>query len=130
EGVLQVPPHTGSYDLYFLIEDKKNDWADDKDYSLTLDWQSDADEAARFSGGVEQNTVVSIATDSSGATFPTPPGSATTLTGTLWGGFGRLYRNDPNTGQGVRGPEDYEALPTDIDRYEIDLPGVSAPEDR
>lgn len=128
EGVLQIPPHSGSVSLYFLIEDKKNDWADDKDYSIDFDWEADSDEAARYSGSTEQPSSLTMNLDN-GASYPAPT-TPTTLTGTLWGGFGRLVNNDPNTGNGVRGPEDYEAQPTDIDSYVLSLPAVSAPEDR
>lgn len=130
EGVLQIPPHSATYELLFLIEDRKNDWADDKDYTVTFTWEADADEAGRYSGNTEQVTVTAMAVDSSGATFPAPPTGATTLQGTLHGGPGRLFRQDPNTGSGVKGPEDYEAVPTDVDFFELSLPSVSAPQDR
>lgn len=130
EGVLQIAPHAATLELLFIVEDRKNDWADDKDYTITFDWQADADEAARYAGGVEQRSVVAMSVDSSGATFPAPPAGATLLSGTLNGGFGRLYENDPNVGDGVRGPEDYEAVATDVDLYELTLPTVGAPQDR
>jgi len=123
EGVLPVPPHASPWNLFFYVGDDGNDWADDRDYTLSLEWKPDADETARTSAGVEQVSVLPMAMDSpTNAGYPAPPASATQLNGTLSHGYGRLARNAPVSGDGVRGPLDYDAVPSDVDRYEIDLP--------
>src|SRR6185436_9639696 len=45
-----------------------------------------------------------------------------TLTGKLSYGYGRLAKNDPGAGSGIRGPLDYDAVESDVDRYELDIP--------
>lgn len=123
EGTLPIPPHAGTMVLVAYVGDDQNDWADDSDYTLQLQWKSDPDEASRYSGGVEQVTVLPMTVDvPTSASFPAPPAGATTLSGTLSHGYGRLYNFIPANGDGVRGPEDYDAVPSDVDRYEIDLP--------
>lgn len=127
EGMIPVPPHAATVRYFVVVEDQGTNWADDKDYTLTVQSQADADEAARSSGGVEQTQVVAFADDTpTSGDFPAPPASATVLSGTLNAGYGRIFQNDPNLGQGVRGPQDYDAVPTDTDRYELDFPGGQA----
>lgn len=126
EGVLQVPPHAATVRYYVLVQDLGNDYADDLDYRLQVRWSDDPDESARFSGGVEQSPVLPLAVDSSGATFPAPPAGATALSGTLSHGYGRVTNFQPMLGdpQTLRGPDDYDAVVSDVDRYELTLPAT------
>jgi hypothetical protein len=131
EGAIPVPPRTTAARYYFVVQDDGNNWADDRDYSLHVAWQDDADDAARYSGGAEQASTLTLANDSSGSTFPAPPAGATALNGQLTHGFGRLQAEDRVTGRGVRGPQDYDAIPTDVDSYVLNLPaGLPDPIDR
>jgi len=43
EAVLQVPPSPGNLDYYFKFEDNGNNWADDTDYTIAIDWMADPD---------------------------------------------------------------------------------------
>ena len=131
EGAIPVPPHTGNARYYFVVQDDGNNWADDKDYNLRVSWLDDSDEAGRYSDGVEQAGTVALANDSSGSTFPEPPAGATALNGQLTYGFGRLQADDRVTGKGVRGPGDYDAVPSDVDSYILNLPtGLTDPIDK
>ena len=131
EGAIPVPPHTGNARYYFVVQDDGNNWADDKDYNLRVSWLDDSDEAGRYSGGVEQAGTVALANDSSGSTFPAPPAGATALNGQLNHGYGRLIPEDRVTGKGVRGPGDYDAVPSDVDSFILNLPtGLPEPLDR
>jgi len=125
EGTLPVPgPRGTALRYHFLIQDDGNNWADDRDYSLQVTWLDDADDAARASGGVEQATPVTLPPDNS---FPN---NAAVMPGVLTHGFGRLVPDDRATGRGVRGPGDYDAVPSDVDSFELLLPsGLSDPMD-
>ncbi|MBN1203923.1 MAG: cell-cell cohesion protein MtsF [Myxococcaceae bacterium] len=127
EGALPVPPHAGNLRYYFVVQDDGNNWADDKDYTLQVSWLSDTDEQDR----TEPPSAVPLANDSSGASFPAPPAGATVLNGELNFGFGRLQPDDRAEGKGVRGPGDYDAVPTDVDSYILSLPtGLPEPLDK
>jgi len=132
EGMIPVPAHAATVRYYVVMEDQGTNWADDKDYTLTVESLADADEAANTSGGVEQRPAQNLADDTpTSGTFPAPPASATVLSGTLNAGYGRIVQNDFNAGQGVRGAQDYDGVPTDTDRYELDFPaGQAEPLDR
>lgn len=129
EGMIPVPAHASTVRYYVVVEDQGTNWADDKDYTLTVESLADADEAARSSGGVEQTPVAALADDTAGGTFPVPA-TATVLQGTLNAGYGRILAHEFNLGEGVRGPQDYDGVPTDQDRYELDLPALTDPQDR
>ena len=131
EGTFPVPPHTGTVRYSFVVQDDGNNWADDKDYTLEVSWQDDADDAARYASGAEQPTTLALANDSTGSTFPAPPAAATAMNGQLNHGFGRLPVEDRVLGKGVRGPGDYDAVPSDVDSYVLTLPsGLPDPQDR
>jgi hypothetical protein len=131
EGAIPVPPHATQVRYYFVVQDDGNNWADDRDYTLQVSWQDDADDSARYSGGVEVASSQALAADPSGSTYPAPPAGATALNGQLTHGFGRLRDQDRITGRGVRGPADYDAVPSDTDSYILTLPSTLAdPKDR
>jgi hypothetical protein len=131
EGAIPVPPHTGNLRYFFVVQDDGNNWADDRDYTLHVSWQGDADEAARYADGAEQPGTLALSNDPSGSTFPAPPAGATALNGQLTYGFGRLQGEDRTAGRGLRGPQDYDAVPSDVDSYILNLPtGLPEPLDR
>lgn len=129
-GAIPVPAHTGAVTYHFLVQDDGSNWADDRDYRVEVSWETeDADEVSRYTGGVEGPVARNLASTTA---FPAPPDTAEfSVSGQLSHGFGRLRPgNDRTQGLGVRGPLDYDAVPSDVDSYQFQLPSVSAPEDR
>lgn len=129
EGRLPVPPHTNNLVYYLSVQDVGNDWADDRDYGLDVTLLADPDEEPRAALPAETQ-VATLQEDVSGSTFPVPPGNATVLSGNLSFGYGRTVDNEPALGDGIRGPSDYDAVETDIDRFELQFPSISPPLDR
>ena len=124
EGTLPIAPHGSATTVYFLVQDEGNTWADDREYTLEVTRWADADEAARFSGGSEQFVGASLAQDTQNA-YPYPPSNATVLTGTLSYGPGEVTSGRDYV---VKGGFDYDAVTSDIDYYEIDLPAPADPQ--
>ncbi|MCY1074996.1 cell-cell cohesion protein MtsF [Archangium lansingense] len=131
EGVLPVPPHAASVRYSFLIHDEGSHWADDQDYRLEVEWLSDPDETSR-SSETEGKTPKVLASDDAGTSFPEPPrGDDYEVRGSISYGLGGLVGNDPAKGQGIRGPADYDAVPSDVDTFAFQLPaGLMEPIDR
>jgi hypothetical protein len=127
-GVLPVPRHDTALQYYFLVQDDGTNWADDRDYRLEVSWDAeDLDERDRQASGTEQPVARSLV---SSPTFPAPPDMADfSVRGQLSHGHGRLRadNNDRVTGLGVRGPYDYDAVPSDVDSYQFQLPATVAP---
>ncbi|NBD07737.1 hypothetical protein FOF48_01370 [Corallococcus sp. Z5C101001] len=128
QGALPVPAHAATTTYHFVVQDDGNNWADDRDYRLEVSWEDDdAEEVAAYSGGVEQARAKTLNGVGAGNL---PVGNATfEAKGQLSYGHGRLRTNDRATGLGVRGPEDYDAVPSDTDTFQYQLPALSAPED-
>ncbi|QDE88610.1 hypothetical protein BHS06_06285 [Myxococcus xanthus] len=128
-GVIPVPAHDAALMYYFLVQDNGS-WVDDKDYRLEVSWDvEDADELSRYVNGAEAPVARTLASTTA---FPSPPDTAEfSVTGQLSHGHGRLRSGtDRVNGLGVRGPLDYDAVPSDVDSYVFDLPSVPPPEDR
>jgi hypothetical protein len=133
EGALLIPPHTSTLRYFFVVRDAQDNWADDKDYQLFVEWLNAPDEASFYFGGpTKQTKVLSLFQDGPPpASFPNPPGGATQLSGTLSYGYGRWSLNQVQNGQGVRAEQDYDSIISDTDRYELDFPGgLTNPMDR
>ena len=128
-GAIAIPPHGGTMSIYFVVDDADSDGADDVPYVLEATWSSDPDETSRFTGGVEQETPITLAVDP-GTTYPLPAPEIAAVTGRLTYGFGLRSSLDPSSPDAVRGPDDYDAVPSDEDVYRLQLPAVSPPEDR
>lgn len=124
EGYIPVPPHSGTVRYLLAVQDNATNFADDVEYTLTVRWLSDADEATR--AGLPNQTQ-SLALPASG--FPDPP-VAGQVSGTLSYGHGRVLSHDINQGDGIRAPADYDAVVTDFDRFEYVFPAIPPPEDR
>ncbi|MBX5483328.1 MAG: cell-cell cohesion protein MtsF [Myxococcaceae bacterium] len=125
EGTIPVPPHTGTVTYLVQVLDQGNNYADDVDYTLAIDWRADPDDAAHWSGGVEQPRSFVLAEDAAAANFPHPPsGQSYELSGRLSHGYAYFRDHDPNDGDGVRGPADYDAVPSDVDSYVMTLPAL------
>lgn len=128
QGALPVPAHAATATYHFVVQDDGNNWADDRDYRLEVSWEDDdAEEVAAYSGGVEQARAKTLNGVGAGNL---PVGNATfEAKGQVSYGHGRLRINDRATGLGVRGPQDYDAVPSDTDTFLYQLPALSAPED-
>lgn len=110
-------PVTAAGKYYVLFQDDGNNFADDKTWSLEVSLDADPDDATR--AGLPFQTQVSSVSSGS---FPTPPTSGQ-VSGVLSFGYGRVLNNQPDHGEGARTPTDYDAVPTDFDRFEFDFPG-------
>ena len=131
EGVLNVPPHGSTMRFFLVVRDAQDNWADDKDYQLIVEWLPDNDEATFYFGGPVKQLKVAPLAQVAAAGFPNPPASATHLQGTLSYGYGRWSLNQVQNGQGVRAEQDYDGIISDTDRYELDFPtGLPPPLDR
>jgi hypothetical protein len=113
DGAIPVPPHSSTVKYLLLFHDVGNGeskYADDRDYTINLTWESDPDEALRASGPMV-------------STLGTSPSTAS---GDLSHGYGRILGTDwdVNTSNGARGPSDYDAVPTDKDLFRFDLPST------
>jgi len=132
EGRMPVAPHAGGVRYYLVFQDVGNDWADDRNYTLEVSLEADPDENSRAGLPGQTVPVGTMAEDTSGSTFPAPPAGASAFNGVLSFGYSRLFQNDPTLGQGIRGPGDYDAVPSDVDRFQLDFPAIdpSTPIDR
>ncbi len=113
DGRATPVPANQATEFYILFRDEgrgRVKYADDRDWTITLSWQDDADEAARLGG----------------PTVSTLGASTSEATGALTYGYGRLLNidlSDPPLGQGIRGPEDYDAFDTDEDLFQFNVSG-------
>ena len=128
-GAIPIPPHASTIAVWFVVDDADGDGADDVPFALDVTWSADPDEAARTSGAVEQAMAFSLAADP-GTTYPLPAPDVAPLTGRLTYGFGLKDALDPASPEAVRGPDDYDAIPSDEDVYLMQLPSLAPPEDR
>lgn len=110
-GALPVQPNVNT-ELYFVFRDQGSrqiKYADDRDWTLELEWADDADEQSRVAG----------------PTQVTLGGAPTASKGVLSFGYGKVLDPfDLTTGGGVRGPDDYDAWETDKDLFEFSYGGV------
>jgi hypothetical protein len=80
---------------------------------------------------VEQPRALQLPEDTSNNTFPDTSAGAAEVSGVISHGVGRLALNDPLQGEGIRGPLDYDAIPSDLDTYVLQIPaGLTEPLDR
>jgi hypothetical protein len=131
QGALPVPKHDASLTYHFVVQDDGNNWADDRDYRLEVSWEDDdAEEIAAYNATFTEEQARAKTLNGVGAGNLPAPGNATfEAKGQLSYGHGRLRGNDRATGLGVRGPTDYDAVPSDTDTFKYQLPALSAPED-
>ncbi|UJR86280.1 hypothetical protein [Sandaracinus amylolyticus] len=115
ETVIPLAPASATTSV--TITHDAGDAAVDSTSEIALSLVDDPDEAARLSGGVEQPTAATMAYDASAASYPEPGAGSTTLEGALTYGHGAREG-------AVRGPSDYDAMPSDVDTYHLQLPSV------
>jgi hypothetical protein len=85
-------------------------YADDRDWTIVVDWTDDPDRTARLASGP---TVLSVG------------GTTVSSSGQLTFGYGNLLNNfDDTNGQGIRAVNDYDAFATDKDVYQVNLPAA------
>jgi len=116
EGVLQIPPHTTAVDYFIEFGAQGDNWADDSDYRIDLDWRAEPDPAE---------------------TIPDPNRPATLAAGptgtSLGNGTGRLSFGIGATNTSlfvapITDPRDYDGRGDDHDQYVITIPaGVGLP---
>jgi hypothetical protein len=107
-GALPVPINQANEFLVMVRDEGRGrlKYADDRDWTLELEWRDDPDEAARQAGPA----------------VATLTGSVSTATGELTFGHGRTVGGfDINRGTGIRGPLDYDAWDTDSDLFRFDF---------
>ncbi len=124
EGMIPVPGHAATTRYFLFVQDEGNNYADDRDYTLRVSYDADPDDTARAALPFE--TANSSLAEN--ASFPNPAGAG--VSGVLSFGYGRQLTHDSERGQGVRASNDYDAVATDYDRFEFNLPGVAAPTER
>jgi hypothetical protein len=110
-GALPVAANTPTEFLVMFRDEGKGNskYADDRDWTMELEWRDDPDEASRGAGP----TAVTL-------------GPATTVsTGELTYGYGN-YRDADwfMSTEGLRGLGDYDAIPTDKDVFEFGFGGA------
>lgn len=124
EGTIPVPAHGATARYFLFVQDQGNNYADDRDYQLYVAYEADPDDTTR--AGLPLQTQTSSLVEN--ASFPIPAGAG--VTGVISHGYGRVVNNRIDQGQGVRAAGDYDAVPTDFDRFEFSLPAVATPTDR
>ncbi|MEW5740892.1 MAG: hypothetical protein AB1938_18375 [Myxococcota bacterium] len=112
-GALPIPANQ-AVEFYMLVRDEgagRIKYADDRDWTVNVRWDDDADEAMRQSG----------------PTVSTLGGSTSEVSGALTYGYGRMlnFDFDRRIGSGIRGPEDYDAFDTDKDLFQFNLSGAA-----
>jgi hypothetical protein len=108
-GAIPVPP--GVTSLLFTYSDTgkgRVKYADDRDWSIRVVLEDDPDEAGR----------TTIQTTALG-------GSLSEVSGVLTHGYGKTIEfEDLNEGEGIRGPNDYDATDTDRDSFRFTYGGA------
>jgi hypothetical protein len=114
EGAIRVPSHGSTVSYLVTVQDEGNNWADDRDYTLHLEWRPLVGQSA---------SSATLPEDTSGNTEGVvPPAGASTFTGQLAYGHGRFRRNRLDLGQGIRGALDYDAQTSETHRYQLNVP--------
>lgn len=107
-----IPVTTGQANTYVIVfKDQgvgESKYADDRDYTLTLEWRDDADEAGR-TGGPE---VLSVS------------GTPSVASGQLSYGYGKFLGDGEDyfsSSSGLRARGDYDAVTTDQDLFQFNV---------
>ncbi len=109
-GAIPVPTNVTS--LLFSYGDTgrgRLKWADDRDWSIRVTLENDVDEQRVEPADINLTTAES------------------TTSGLISYGYGKTIQfDDLNMGPGVRGPNDYDATETDVDRFRLRFPNTMA----
>jgi hypothetical protein len=111
-GAIPVAPNTPT-ELLFVFKDEgvgASKYADDRDWTIELEYFDDADEAGRLGG----------------PTMGTLSGTTSVVTGELTFGHGRVLDPDEyyDSSSGLRGIADYDAYDTDEDLFQFGFGGA------
>jgi hypothetical protein len=108
EAVIPIPVMNATR-YWIVVGDDGNNYADDLKWTMQVWLDPDSDEATHGPTQVDTQSINS------------------TVSGNISHGYARLTDYDPNKGpRGARGPNDYDAVPTDFDNYVFTLPGSEA----
>ena len=112
ESVLQVPPHNGAVDYFFLYEDDGTNWADDTDYTIFVEWLNEPDTAEAVPD--PQRGPVAMGAGAAATALGGPS------VGFLSYGIGAL---DTSVGiSPITDVKDYDGRGDDVDTYIVDVP--------
>ena len=119
ESILQVPPHPGAVDYFFLFEDEGTNWADDTDYTIFVQWLNEPDSAEAVPD--PQRGPVTMGTGVAATALGGPS------VGFLSYGIGAL---DTSLGiSPITDVKDYDGRGDDVDTYIVDVPVGAVPAD-
>jgi hypothetical protein len=132
EGIVPVEPHPGGPVIYYVdYQSQEGTYADDLDYTLTLWWESEGPEnKAGYHWGLDSTAMkFPMAVDATGANINDPAAVAgASVSGAIT--LGHLYGKDTSPTDvpvdSLYGPNDYDAVPSTIDTYELDFPAGAA----
>ncbi len=127
EGIIQIPPTSAQGATFYLdYQSYSGTYCDDLDYTLALDWEN---EGAENDTGYHStiSTAIPYGTLTAGTMFPDPPAGPS---GTITTGYGYLQNPSYDILDltletppfDVRGPSDYDAVPSTADTYEVNFP--------
>jgi hypothetical protein len=106
EAVIPVPAANATR-YWVVVGDDGNNYADDLTWTVQVSLEDDPDEVIHGPNSPPQAASIN-----------------STVNGVISHGYGRLTDYDPNMGpRGIRGPNDYDAVPTDFDKFTFALPG-------
>jgi hypothetical protein len=112
EAVIPVPAANATR-YWIVVGDDGNNYADDLTWTLTVSLEDDPDEVTHGPNSAPQSASIN-----------------STVNGVISHGYGRLTDYDPNmmngARAGIRGPNDYDAVPTDYDKFTFSLPGAES----
>lgn len=110
-GALPVPVGQ-PVELLVMFRDEglgASKYADDRDWTLELEWRDDPDEASRLAGP----TMIAVRSD----------GGSALAQGELTYGYGKYLDSEYfNSSTGLRGRNDYDAFDTDKDLFQFSFP--------
>jgi hypothetical protein len=118
EGVIPVAAHGATARYLLFVQDDGNNYADDREYTLAVSYEADPDETTR-SALPSQTQSATLAENDTGYPVPVTTGE---ISGVLSHGYGRTLVNRIDQGEGIRAPNDYDAVPTDSDRFDFSFP--------
>ncbi len=124
EGIIPIVPHTGSATYYIDYQSQEGTYADDFDYTLQLWWETETGQnVAGYHWTFDAAIPWAMAVDTGAASFPNPPaGASQSGTITLGHLYGENLQPTDVPVDTVYAPDDYDALPSTIDTYELDFP--------
>jgi hypothetical protein len=124
EGIIPIQPHTGPVTYYLNYQSQEGTYADDLDYTVALSWQTEGSEnQAGYHWTFDTGIAFPMTMQSSYSPVP-PIGLSGTIT------LGHLYGKDTAPDHlpidTLYTVNDYDALPSTIDTYVMEIPAGAA----